>query len=363
MPILARAPAKAILFGEHYVVYGAPGLVAAIEPCNEIGMEAKKADAASAGFEYHSTIKENDVKAGLRPSSSALQPEGRLPVHPYAALYHKLARELPALRHLRIRAQVKYAWPLKGVGNSASLGAALGAGFRKIGGEKKTAPSSLFEDAQTADEVAHGGGRPSGIDAAAASYGGVIEFEKNFKMPQRPEIRALKIAPMKGAEFLLIGTLAAGEKRGSTAELIAGFARAHGIEKKPGELNGKERRAVFAPYLPLFIRARRALGIGDWKEVGRLMDENHRMLKEKGVSSPRIERAVSICKSSGALGAKLSGAGGPGGVVIALVGKRGSPPSPERSRWKDSGPIRLKSRKKARRHKKIDGSKNNLVFA
>ncbi|MCL6088667.1 MAG: hypothetical protein M1530_00700 [Candidatus Marsarchaeota archaeon] len=44
MPILARAPAKVILFGEHYVVYGAPGLVAAIEPFNEIEMVAEEAN-------------------------------------------------------------------------------------------------------------------------------------------------------------------------------------------------------------------------------------------------------------------------------------------------------------------------------
>ncbi len=318
MPILARAPAKVILFGEHYVVYGAPGLVAAIKPFNEIGIEAGKTDAASAGFEYHSTMRENDVQVPLVEAG----PEGRLPVHPYAALYHKLAGKLPALRRLRIRAQVKYAWPLKGVGNSASLGAALGAGLRKIGGEKKTAPSSLFEDAQAADEVAHGGGRPSGIDAAAASYGGVMEFEKDFENPLKPKTRQIKIAPMGGAEFLLIGTLGPGETRGSTAELIAGFARAHGIEKKPGEISERERSAVFDAYLPLFLRARRALAKGDWKEVGKIMDENHQMLKEKGVSSPRIEKAVSICKSSGALGAKLSGAGGPGGVVIALAERK-----------------------------------------
>lgn len=310
-----RAPAKAILFGEHYVVYGAGGLVAAIEPCNEIEMEAEDAGREGAGLKYCSTLPENNITIDLK----------RPPVnskHPYCALYLKLAKELPRLRTLRIRAQVKYAWPLKGVGNSASIGAALGAGLRRLAGEKRAAASSLFEDAQTADEVAHGGGRPSGIDAAAASYGNVMEFRKDFANPLRPKIVPLKIAPMHKAGFLLIDTHRAGEKRASTADLVAGFGRAHGIEKKPGELGARQREDVCAPYMPLFLHAKRALEQGEWDIVGLMMDEDHKLLREKGVSSDGIEKAVGVAKAFGALGAKLSGAGGIGGVVIALAERR-----------------------------------------
>lgn len=318
MRLLARAPAKVILFGEHYVVYGAPGLVAAIEPYNEVEMEATKAESGSAGLEYRSTVKENntDVRFADKGTASA---------HPYAALYQKLAARLRPLQRLQIRAQVKYAWPLKGVGNSASLGAALGTGLRTLAGEKKIAPSSLFEDAQVADEVAHGGGRPSGIDAAAASYGGVLEFEKDFARPLAPKISPLKIAPMKEVEFILIDTHAEDRARSSTAEMISAFAKASGIGKKPPEMSDGEREEVFEAYSPLHAFARRALERGEWGTVGHLMDENHKMVAEMGVSSPGIEKAVAICKAFGALGAKLSGAGGQGGVVIALVEKERMP--------------------------------------
>ncbi len=167
MKLTARAPAKVILFGEHYVVYGAAGLVAAVEPYNEIEMEATKATDGTAGFEYRSTIKENNVDVRLSPAPSAPDERGAPPLHPYAALYRKLAGSLKPLQKMRVRAQVKYAWPLKGVGNSASLGAALGAGLRKISGEKKLTASNLFEDAQTADEVAHGGGHTGAGDYRA----------------------------------------------------------------------------------------------------------------------------------------------------------------------------------------------------
>ncbi len=320
MRILASAPAKVILFGEHYVVYGAPGLVAAIEPYNEMELDAK--GSASPGLEYRSTIKENDVTVELldSPASSALRPSA--PVHPYAALYRKLADELPRLQKLSVRAEVKSAWPLKGVGNSASLGAALAAGLRALAGEKNITAEALFLDAQAADEVAHGGGRPSGIDAAAAAYGRVMEFSKNFDKTDEPRIRPLKIAPMKDAGFILIDTLKAQEKRGNTADLISAFAKSNGINKKPGEMSRSERAKIFDAYLPIQMHAARALEQGHWETVGLLMDENHKLVSRHGVSSPGIERAVAVCKSYGALGAKLSGAGGVGGVVIALARKK-----------------------------------------
>ena len=48
------------------------------------------------------------------------------------------------------------------------------------------------------------------------------------------------------------------------------------------------------------------------------MNENHRELQRLGVSSPELDNLVKIALSSGALGAKLSGAG-QGGNVIILV--------------------------------------------
>ncbi|VVB57529.1 Mevalonate kinase [uncultured archaeon] len=315
MRIRCSAPGKVILFGEHYVVYGASGLVAAIGPDNEIEMEGEPAEGRGT-FEYRTTIKAHDITVALS------DPPDSVSSHAYAALYLKRAKQWPALQNLRIRARVKKIWPLKGVGNSASLGACIGAGLRALAGEK-TGAALIFEDAQTADEVAHGG-RPSGIDAAAAAYGGVLEFEKDFSNPLRPKIGPGRIAEMKGVEFLLIDTFQPASARGNTGELVANFAKNNGVGKKPGEMTADEREAVFAPYLPLFLHAKRALQDGEWDTVGRLMDENHRLLAQKGVSDARIEKAVAICKSFGALGAKLSGAGGAGGVVIALARKEKS---------------------------------------
>jgi mevalonate kinase len=48
------------------------------------------------------------------------------------------------------------------------------------------------------------------------------------------------------------------------------------------------------------------------------MDTAQGLLNAFGVSTPALERMVAIARGAGALGAKLSGAGG-GGVIIALA--------------------------------------------
>jgi mevalonate kinase len=78
-------------------------------------------------------------------------------------------------------------------------------------------------------------------------------------------------------------------------------------------------------YEPLFDRtgeiaslARRAIETGEPIALGPLMNENHALLAEMGVSSPELDRLVHTARQAGASGAKLSGAGR-GGSIIALA--------------------------------------------
>jgi mevalonate kinase len=64
--------------------------------------------------------------------------------------------------------------------------------------------------------------------------------------------------------------------------------------------------------------ARQAIENGYPQRLGPLMDENHFLLQEMGVSSPELDHLVAAAREAGASGAKLSG-GGRGGNMIALV--------------------------------------------
>jgi galactokinase len=70
-----------------------------------------------------------------------------------------------------------------------------------------------------------------------------------------------------------------------------------------------------------------ALGEGDLKRLGRLLDASHVSLRDDyEVSTPEVERALEACRNAGAAGARVMG-GGFGGSVLALYPPGAEPPS------------------------------------
>jgi mevalonate kinase len=67
-------------------------------------------------------------------------------------------------------------------------------------------------------------------------------------------------------------------------------------------------------------RGREALERGDLELMGALMNINHGLLDSLGVSTRQLNEIVYAARNAGALGSKLTGAGG-GGCMIALSDK------------------------------------------
>ena len=85
----------------------------------------------------------------------------------------------------------------------------------------------------------------------------------------------------------------------------------------------KERRPevvakAFDGVRSLVSNARLAIEAGDRVALGKLMDLNQMLLGGLFLSTPEIEAMCGLARTAGALGAKLTGAGG-GGSVVALV--------------------------------------------
>ncbi len=64
-----------------------------------------------------------------------------------------------------------------------------------------------------------------------------------------------------------------------------------------------------------------ALAQKNYKELGAVMNICHGLLNAIGVSTPALEEMLSIARGAGALGAKLTGAGGGGSIVALCPGK------------------------------------------
>ncbi len=84
-------------------------------------------------------------------------------------------------------------------------------------------------------------------------------------------------------------------------------------------LDGEEKVVSAMKALPSYAdEGAAALKSGDLARLGELMDLNHELIADLGGSGEAIDTLIRHCKSHGALGAKLAGAG-LGGTVIALT--------------------------------------------
>ena len=84
------------------------------------------------------------------------------------------------------------------------------------------------------------------------------------------------------------------------------------IEGEPAVVNGYSRIAELGRL------GKKALLLQDWRELGKLMNENHAIQRDLGGSGPSNERLIEAALAGGAYGAKLAGAG-QGGTILALA--------------------------------------------
>jgi mevalonate kinase len=182
--------------------------------------------------------------------------------------------------------------PGGGLGCSAAIGVAVARAIDPAANEAR-----VLEHAMAWEQVFHG--NPSGVDAAVAVSGGCVLFRKG---------QGIEPIHAKGGLVLCVGSTGAAS---STKSMVDAVARLR--ERRP-----KMVETTFEAIRSLVANARLAIEAGDRIGLGKLMDLNQMVLSGLFVSSEEIERMCDLARGAGALGAKLTGAGG-GGSVVALV--------------------------------------------
>ncbi|HEY5089776.1 MAG TPA: mevalonate kinase, partial [Polyangia bacterium] len=288
-PVLGRGfgHGKVILVGEHAVVYGHAALAVGIS--TGISVEAR----AGTGRLQVPAWK-------LAATAGDDTPVGRA----LAAIVGRL--EAPGLDFLA-DAQIP---SRAGLGSSAALAVAIARAAAEATG-RASATDTIDAAVAEAEAIFHGD--PSGIDAAAAKSGAAGTFTRAAGWRPVPVLQAMT---------LCIGL--SGRPR-DTAAQVAEVRRL--LHRLPAAGD------VLALLGRLSDDASSALGKGDVDGLGRILDAAHGLLAALRLSSPELEALVHGARAAGAVGAKLTGAGG-GGAVIALA------PGHERdvlARWRAAG--------------------------
>ncbi len=292
---------KVILFGEHFVVYGLSAIASAISDSTlaevtRVGTGEK----LPTGFGPGTFVLEGNCWTlyDSRPETPGYKTEKALEQQKSIDLmiaFLKIDTKKTPLKFI-LAGNLKAA---SGVGASAASCAAIA-----------RALSGLFglglNDAQI-NEVAHEGekgyhGIPSGIDDTAATYGGLFLFRKGHPRNQVEQIKT-----GKSVEIVMGNT----GLTASTTKIVEGVK--HRRAADPGKF---ER--IFADAEKLVHESKKALGAGDLKSVGELMNKNNELLVEIGVSGPKLDHLVGIARKEGAFGAKITGTG-VGGYMVALT--------------------------------------------
>lgn len=279
-----RAFGKLILFGEHFVVYKVPALVGAVAAYTDCECERlptpglKVIDNRPAVPDYKVT-KAEEADAALR------------------LVFKHFGIDLE-----REGFKVTFGGDLccaSGIGASAaqvvSLARALSQTLKR--------PMSENEINAAGYEGEKGyHGTPSGIDNTAATFGGILRFQRTDGEPIFEKKKIL--TPMK-LVFASTGIT-------SSTTTVVGDVRAK-KENDPVWFEG-----LLQKYIALVEKAERALEEADVAEVGTLMNENHVLCQELTVSCPELDKLVDAARLAGAVGAKMSGTGR-GGLMLALT--------------------------------------------
>jgi mevalonate kinase len=274
---------KVILLNEHFVVYEIPSIVSAIAQATTAAVEPSEGKGWRVDDQRQATPRYKDEKLEQQRES--------------VERILKAAGVDPTKNPINITFGGDLV-AASGIGASAASCTAL---TRALSDEfnLELSDERINELAYEGEKGYHG--TPSGVDNTAATYGGLIWFVRGKpNVIERIEVKE-PIEIVMGNTGIVANTAAA----------VAGVR-----ERK--EKNPEKYDKLFKAAEGLVHDARKALENFDLKEVGRLMDENHKLLQGIEVSCKELDFLVDLARQHGAIGAKLTG-GGLGGNMVALT--------------------------------------------
>jgi len=280
----ASAPGKAILVGEHAVVFGLPAIA--------IPLSSIRAKAIGKATDYPLTVIAEDLR---RPplTIDAEEIDRSDPMALMASLTMQYLGAADIKGEVTIRSDIPIA---SGLGSGAAVSAALGRAIAQLHGTN-ISDEELNRLVFEVEKLHHG--TPSGIDNT------VVVFEMPVYFVKGSAVDFIDIG--ESLWILLADTGIVSLTRDAVADVRA-------LTKRSPALTAR----IFDEIGSIVHEARDCIMRGATGRLGELLTANHHLLQALNVSSTELDSLVDAALSAGAKGAKLSG-GGRGGNIIALA--------------------------------------------
>jgi mevalonate kinase len=281
-----RAFGKLILFGEHLVVYKAPALVGAVSAYTDCQIEYL--DDAPGKLEVI------DNRPAVPLYKDTKKEEGDEAIN----LTLKHLGVDPAVRGIRLTFGGDLCCA-SGIGASAAQVVSLARAVN-IADSRNLTEDEINAAGYEGEKGYHG--TPSGIDNTAATFGGLLRFQRTDGAP---------IFEKKSFPSAIRIVYASTGITASTTKVV-------GDVRAMKEADEAWFETIMTEYLSLVQEAEKVVEDGDLIKLGKLMDQNHTILQKMTVSCKELDDLVDAARAAGAVGAKMSGTGR-GGLMIALT--------------------------------------------
>jgi len=277
---IASAPAKIILFGEHFVVHGTPAILAAID----------KRVTVTSTFTDNKTIKVNSQLGTIEVPMSSSHEEVNSEFRPFVYLANKMINSHQDVNGLEIT--INSDIPI-GVGLGSSSACCVAAAGSIFGLFKEWWSDEILKISIEAEKTIFPD--TSGADCTVCTYGGMIEYPRVEKIDNTFDLN------------LLIANSMIPHNTKNSVEKVNKFKK--NDEDRFSQLCDLETK--------LIDEVITAMKNNDVTAFGLKMSENQKHLEEIQISNDTLRDMISSLKEI-SLGTKITGAGD-GGCIIALV--------------------------------------------
>ncbi len=307
--LTATSPGKAILFGEHFVVYGYSSIIFAInkklgitisfEDSNKKKINCKKNKIrifSNYGFSAEIINSEINLSNNLSSDYTVVKNLKKLIDYLVNDNSDDICNSNRGDMTINIHSEIPIGG---GLGSSSAFCVSLIGAFYQ-GLNKKIDKKFICEKSIEIERIMNQ--NTSGVDCNVCTFGGIGVYNKSkgFKKMEHN---------VHDLPFLIIDTGIAHNT----------FMMINQV-KKIKENNAQLFNDLCKEYERIFNFSIESLKNKDLKSLGILMNENHSLLKNLYLSNSVIDKIVMICQLGGTFGTKITGSGG-GGCVLSLIDK------------------------------------------